>query len=911
MEWDISSLTINPTVYLYANTNSVAELRIPYNHYQSYLDTGKMLSQPSIRNTLGYVVVYVIEPLLGVNITKATVSIFSFMENNQFKVPRVSSAIETSLVAESGLLTSALSSLLSVGQSILDPIVGDLGSAAKSKMSKVAKEGAKSVIDKMAAKALPSNFVGDAIDLSGGLLDGALAFLGLDNPTIPTEESRMIVKANGSMNYSIGPEFIEKMAVVPSSMSLVSPESFATVVDEMDTSYLYRKYSYMGSFTFNSTAGPSALLYQIPLSPTPTLHKAFAGEIIQSHAWLPLLSYLGLPYRFWTGGLKYKFLVSSSSLQTCKLFVAFNYGPNLPTSVIDAATQYGTVIEINQGSNEFEFSVPYISTTPYKYVSTGSDSEASSMGTLSVIVLNPLVSPTAVVDSMSVAVFICGSDDFSYEFLAAANPAFPVWGANVAPPSNVCNEGHNRLWLFGQNRCDGPVRVAESGLLISSTVAPTNVDATVTDIATGEQGDKDIQVAPPQLDTTVDDHFGVVGVSLRNLAKKYQYIGQLTFNNIFPETQPVFPWLTSSINIPYDLYGLGQMVPITGYATKVPSANAGLLSWMAAMYRQVKGGWRFKVVINTSGVDPAVQLPVHHIVTYVYWLPAGNNRVTNTAIDTTAETVSMYPLDIGTSYVGLGNPVTGYVPTPKSYRLAVLNGNTSNVLEFEVPYASIYSSLKVPTGATETYGPLFNSGKLYFYTSMPKGWKVSASLYAAFADETRFGTLYRIPLTWAPGVFQIQGAALKVIDNIGMGSYAIPAFVDDGFVMVDEKDPSAKDDSLAEGDVVVATSPELVPELKSAVGVVAPPVETTKRIDPSRPREPSVIERVRRFINRNRSASAQDLNSFIRGITTGGNPGAIIRSSGLKIDRTGHYYMTSGFMSRKRNNRRPVGLNTS
>lgn len=45
VSWDLSSLSINPTVYLYANTNTHAELRIPYNHVQSYLTT----DFPSIR----------------------------------------------------------------------------------------------------------------------------------------------------------------------------------------------------------------------------------------------------------------------------------------------------------------------------------------------------------------------------------------------------------------------------------------------------------------------------------------------------------------------------------------------------------------------------------------------------------------------------------------------------------------------------------------------------------------------------------------------------------------------------------------------------------------------------------------------------------------------------------------------
>lgn len=773
MSWDLSSLSINPTVYLFANTNTHAELRIPFNHFQSYLNTDFPVEPLfATRNqSLGCVVIYVLQPLkTGGTVTSVNVSLFSILENSQFKVPRLSSTIGQ---AESGVM-SAISSLMQVGGNLLSPIMESVGTHARHVVDQVSNETVNGLISTVASKALPMNFIGDSIDAVGDVLTGALGFLGLDNPTIPTEMGRQVIKTNGSMNYAVGPEHIEKMAIMPSAMSLVTPETFATVTDEMDVDYLYRRYSYLASFTVPVDAVAGSVIWNVPMSPFPTLvtdpttgqSVVPAGSIIQKSVWFPLISYLGLPYRYWTGGLKYKFIVSASSMHTCKLYVAFNYGITTnPTSLLDASSQYGVAIEINQGSNEFEFSVPYVATRPYLEVCRGNQSVNDSMGVMSVVVMNPLVAPVSVAQTIDVVVFIAGSDDFSYEFLAQMNPAVPVFTTGRPVEITSANDAIAPLnyYKVASPFCQhdlGEIGSAESGLLDTQSIAPTNVTATVTDVATPDENSHDHQVAPPQLTTTVDDHFGITSISLRNMLKKYQMVRRYPLLELDPtsEHNSVYCRITVS-----DMFRLPLMVsPPGGSKPLVPdSTSSGMLAWATGMFRQFKGSLRFKVVVSATTLNVPLRMTA-------FFLPGPVDDDQNLANVRSDVSTMMAYTDPWLQYNN--NFYFTAISTP---RMSILNGVLSNVLEFEIPYSSPFLSVLTNSGlGTDRYA--HGLGEVYVVVDGPN-MQLSATVYMAFGDEARFGTLYRIPSVYAPAVLMKNGTDFRVWSNFARGTYAVTA----------------------------------------------------------------------------------------------------------------------------------------
>lgn len=791
LTWDLSSLTINPTVYLYANANTSAQLRIPFNHPQAYINSSfpSNVSQfEDIDNNLGFAVIYIVEPLLtaAASSVSVSVSLFSHLENSEFKVPQLSSTIEARqyeqrsrvFKAEGDLLQSLFgtaTNLLGMTDQGLDPMLQDIGKTAKGVMDKVTNILPGSIKDMMGAKAMPSNFHGDVIDVVSGMLPHALSFLGLDNPTHPVEEGRMIVKGNGNLNSAVGCEYIEKLSVMPSGMALVSGETFATVSDEMDVGYLYRKFSYLGRFEVHKGDAIGKIVWQSPLSPMPTLTQNSAGTrlvnvgtYIQSTVSFPLLSYLGLPYRYWTGGLRYKFMVSATSMHSCKLFVSFNYNVwGLPTTLLDAASQYGIAFELNQGSNEFEFTVEYVSPTPYKNVSTGNGNLTNAMGNMCVSVLNELVAPSSVPDTISVAVFICGGEDFSYEYLAGVNPAIPVYDPTM---TGMNLEMVNQAELKSHCDKDRYIYQTHHPFVAESGVAPTNIAPTVTDVSTGDTDDgEDIQIAPPQSLMQVDGHFGITGISLRNMLKKYQMVGRYPLlKNIGSLTDCV-----ARVRIG-ELLKTPTMGVVSPYTTKVPQkANNGLLTWAGAMYRQWKGSLRFKAIFN--GVDTGTTPSISPFTgASVYFLPGPWPKGPELISDTITMLQTYGPLV----------PVSGGVmPNINSVRTGALAATTSNILEFEVPYASQYLSVVNSSDTRLEYYP--EVGDLIFVLNLPPpaGSAYYMQLYMAIGDETRFGNLYRVPLVYVPGEMSVAGAVLTPVSNIGFGDYGIPSSVENFVVL--------------------------------------------------------------------------------------------------------------------------------
>jgi len=85
---NFSSMSVNPTVYLFPNANTNAVLKIPYNHFNQYLDL------TDLSQSLGYLSIVVFNKLelaAGASDT-VTVSLFSRFLGSEFKVPRKTSS---------------------------------------------------------------------------------------------------------------------------------------------------------------------------------------------------------------------------------------------------------------------------------------------------------------------------------------------------------------------------------------------------------------------------------------------------------------------------------------------------------------------------------------------------------------------------------------------------------------------------------------------------------------------------------------------------------------------------------------------------------------------------------------------------------------------------------------------------
>lgn len=651
---NFSSMSVNPTSYLFPNANSNAVMSIPFNHPSQYLD----LTIPT--DFLGriYIVVFNRLRLAAGASDTVTVSLFSRFLQSEFKVPRLSGSM-----------------ILAAPQS------KDL---VKSKVSHVAG----GMLSKMMDKVLPHNVISDT------LLPMMTSLF--DKPTDPNQDA-VVPQLTNRMNFRSGVDHIDKLVTEPTQIFDSNNLTFGTDNDEMSLAYLKTRYSYLGTFTVTTENAIGDVVASVPLNPLP---NPIALNALNQ---VPLLSYLSIPFSFWRGSLTFKIQIVATSLQTLKLFAAFNFNTFTTPGALplnEATSQYGEAFEINQGTNEIEFTVPYVSTTPYKYVPTGNVYTANdTLGYLNIVVLNRLVAPSNTPNLIEANVFVAGGNDFELSTLSGTNnflPAVPQ-SSDITPP-------------------------------LESTMA--NVD----------QAEEKL-VAPPSARVGRTPFTQVMMDSLQDYLKKYQPIRLI----------PLSSGTDFSLFI-FSLEDVFRYTPQSALTFPNPASRPssaisynGLFSHFSSIFRQMRGGLRFKL----ANVLPASVTGLLDVLE-VFFVPPTLSPLTATEVRTLFS--STIPVADGQLNPAIDYPA--FIQNATRLPLHVFGGATNRVAEFELPFSSIYQSFLI--GANALGGTDARAmGHIVIYA--PPNSAQNLAAYVSLSDEARFGNLFCVPKV-VPQVQAISGA---------------------------------------------------------------------------------------------------------------------------------------------------------
>jgi hypothetical protein len=113
-------------------------------------------------------------------------------------------------------------------------------------------------------------------------------------------------------------------------------------------------------------------------------------------------------FQYWRGGFRIKFKFVKTEFHSGRLVVGFAPAPEagalVPITSGDSYYLHRDLIDI-RSNTEYEFTVPYVSIRPYSTI-------LQSIGTLSVVILNPLRAPTSVATSVDVLIEVCALPDF-------------------------------------------------------------------------------------------------------------------------------------------------------------------------------------------------------------------------------------------------------------------------------------------------------------------------------------------------------------------------------------------------------------------------------------------------------------------------------------------------------------------
>eukprot|EP01084_Bolivina_argentea_P229942 387961_1 len=194
--------------------------------------------------------------------------------------------------------------------------------------------------------------------------------------------------------------------------------------DEMSMAYLLSREAYIDTFEMTTTSVHNSVLYTLALAPNRmvTSTPQTVGTNTQSILTGPPLAYLSNKFLFWKGGIKIRFSIVKTEMQSGK--IQLTYTPRVTNTVTHPTVSTGSypiryIIDIASHDGDTEYCFPYMSASPGL-------TQDQSMGELQVRVINSLRSPEAAASSIDVLVYASACDDF--EFSVPCNA-----GQNVMP----------------------------------------------------------------------------------------------------------------------------------------------------------------------------------------------------------------------------------------------------------------------------------------------------------------------------------------------------------------------------------------------------------------------------------------------------------------------------------------------
>lgn len=277
---------------------------------------------------------------------------------------------------------------------------------------------------------------------------GALRAFGFSRPAIQEPVNRMVRYSNVNEFNTDLPSAAQVVGPFASNTLAHSSDMAYTNVDEMSLAYVFSQWSQINYFKIGTST--TGLVYASPVSPSCTWFRSaqLAGTSLPSCNTFPRLIaqdvtnnsfqpsslfHFSSMFKYWRGGLKYRFTFAKTKMHAGRVMVTFNpvfgagqfddanYGTLPPIGVATYGSfgpdpfGYSAIFDLKDG-NVFEYEVPYVSPTPF--VNWG-----NSIGNLAMFIVNPVQSSAVVSGSISVLVEVCAAEDF--EVADARSPLYP------------------------------------------------------------------------------------------------------------------------------------------------------------------------------------------------------------------------------------------------------------------------------------------------------------------------------------------------------------------------------------------------------------------------------------------------------------------------------------------------------
>lgn len=267
-------------------------------------------------------------------------------------------------------------------------------------------------IPMLSSVATPASWVLEAIS-------GSIRAFGYSKPSEQGAMTRVMDQVNVHMPNADGVDPFPNLSISAQNSLGILPGFAGTDVDEMTISHIAQIPAYGTSINVPTEYAAGTILSQLHVHPFTFCNDAVFGS--QTGYDMTPLGYIASNFAMWRGSITLTLKLVKTQFHSGRLLVCFS-PKNTPASMDDTSYILREIIDVRD-SNEFRFSIPYMTLEQFYPLSQTDFSDSYGYtGFVTIYVLNSIVAPDTVAQSIDVLVEWSGGPDI--EFAQPSNRNF-------------------------------------------------------------------------------------------------------------------------------------------------------------------------------------------------------------------------------------------------------------------------------------------------------------------------------------------------------------------------------------------------------------------------------------------------------------------------------------------------------
>jgi len=645
---DIVQASQQPHVYLNPTTSHGGEITCPFFYYKNWFnvpdedwtDAGQMTlrSMTTLEHANGAT-------------DRCTISIFAWAEDVEMAV--LTSDEPTSLVAQSGVESE-------IDEANRKGIVS----------------GPATAVANFAGALATAPIIGPfakATEMGARTTADIAKIFGYSRPAQTENPAGFKPVATSNMALATVPDGIQKLSIDDKQELSIDPAlSGVGGSDNLAIKSIAQRESYIGQWTWVEGTAPETSIGSLRVDPCIYADISRGGAASAS---LPACAVAALPFKYWTGSMKFRFQICCSNFHKGRLKIVYDpntqasneYNTNY-TQIIDIADRTDFTVEVGNGQERtlLTHCIPIVNaaTNVFTISSTPLAAQSYGNGTLTCYIVNELTSPTTAAQTVKINVFASAGEDFE-----CFVPSDEITNYVFKPQSGLEPQS-------GLTDMNGGLNAEEMNAEEESAPVHTQADA----LGPGKTIDQRLNLV----------YTGEKCESFRQLLKRYNLSQSLTYIDnaaqarIHSGRRSMYPMLRGNVS--------GAVHTAVGPAS-YNYANTVLLHWVTKCFSGWRGAIRWKLVPRGdydefSPCRLEVQRAPEGQVEY--------SQSTNGALFYGSLSQAAHS---AVSFNTAGVP-SATKPFSGLRGVVLSTSNVNPTLEFEVPF---YSRFRFEPGKTENY----------------------------------------------------------------------------------------------------------------------------------------------------------------------------------------------------------------